>query len=62
VCSAPKRAFLRIHGVSAGRIGQKHQIAALMDDLAPHYGDDFWFLSYHAMGLSEDGQLGGEAV
>jgi hypothetical protein len=29
----------------------------LMDGLAPHYGDDFWFLSYHAMALSEDGQL-----
>jgi tetratricopeptide (TPR) repeat protein len=28
-----------------------------MDSLAPHYGDDFWFLSYHAMSLSEDGQL-----
>ena len=41
----------------SGHIGQKHQIAALMDSLAPHYGDDFWFLSYHAMGLSEDGQL-----
>jgi tetratricopeptide (TPR) repeat protein len=42
---------------ASGRIGQKHQIAALMDSLAPHYGDDFWFLSYHAMALSEDGQL-----
>jgi len=41
----------------SGRIGQKHQIAALMDSLAPHYGDDFWFLAYHAMALSEDGQL-----
>ena len=41
----------------SGRIGQKRQIAVLMDSLAPHYGDDFWFLSYHAMGLSEDGQL-----
>jgi tetratricopeptide (TPR) repeat protein len=41
----------------SGHIGQKHQIAVLMDSLAPHYGDDFWFLSYHAMGLSEDGQL-----
>ena len=28
-----------------------------MDSLAPHYGDDFWFLSYHAMALSEDGQF-----
>jgi len=42
---------------NSGRVGQKHEIAALMDSLAPHYGDDFWFLSYHAMALSEDGQL-----
>ena len=41
----------------SGRLGQKRQIAALMDSLAPHYGDDFWFMSYHAMALSEDGQL-----
>jgi tetratricopeptide (TPR) repeat protein len=41
----------------SGRVGQKHQIAVLMDGLAPHYGDDFWFLAYHAMALSEDGQL-----
>lgn len=41
----------------SGRIGQKHQIAALMEGLAPHYGDDFWFVSYHAMSLSEDGQF-----
>src|SRR5437879_5041793 len=41
----------------SGRTGQKHQIAVLMDDLAPHYGDDFSFLAYHAMALSEDGQL-----
>ncbi len=41
----------------SGRIGQKHQIAALMDSLAPNYDDDFWFVSYHAMALSEDGQL-----
>jgi tetratricopeptide (TPR) repeat protein len=42
---------------ASGRIGQKHQIAVLMDSLAAHYGDDFWFLAYHAMALSEDGQL-----
>ena len=42
----------------SGRIGQKHQIAALMDSFAPHYGDDYWFLAYHATALSEDGQLG----
>jgi tetratricopeptide (TPR) repeat protein len=42
---------------ASGRIGQKHQIAVLMESLAPHYGDDFWFLAHHAMALSEDGQL-----
>ena len=42
---------------ASGRIGQKHQIAVLMDSLAPYYGDDWWFLAYHAMALSEDGQL-----
>jgi tetratricopeptide (TPR) repeat protein len=41
----------------SGRIGQKHQIAALMGSLGPHYDNDFWFESYHAMALSEDGQL-----
>jgi tetratricopeptide (TPR) repeat protein len=41
----------------SGRIGQKHQIAVLMDSLAPHYGDDYWFLAYHATALSEDGQI-----
>jgi tetratricopeptide (TPR) repeat protein len=41
----------------SGRIGQKRQIAELMDSLAPSYGDDWWFLAYHAMALSEDGQL-----
>jgi len=41
----------------SGRLGQKHQIAELMDGVAPHFGDDYWFLSYHAMALSEDGRL-----
>jgi tetratricopeptide (TPR) repeat protein len=41
----------------SGRLGQKREIAVLMDRLAPHYGDDFWFGSYHAMALSEDGQF-----
>ena len=42
---------------ASGRIGQKHQIAVLMDSLVPHYGDDYWFTAYHAMAMSEDGQL-----
>ncbi len=42
---------------ASGRIGQKHAIAVLLDSLAPHYGDDPWFLAHHAMALSEDGQV-----
>jgi tetratricopeptide (TPR) repeat protein len=42
---------------NCGRVGQKREIAELMDRLAPHYGDDAWFLAYHAMALSEDGRL-----
>jgi thioredoxin-like negative regulator of GroEL len=42
---------------SSGRVGQKRQVAALLDRLAPHYGDDYWFLSYHAIALGEDGRV-----
>jgi len=41
----------------SGRIGQKQRIAQLLDRLAPHYGDDYWFLSYHAIALGEDGRV-----
>jgi hypothetical protein len=41
----------------SGSVGQKRQVALLMDSLAPHYGDDSWFTSYHAMALSEDRRL-----
>jgi tetratricopeptide (TPR) repeat protein len=41
---------------ASGRIGQKHMIAALLDSLATHYGDDWWFLAHHALALSEDGR------
>lgn len=42
---------------ACGRLGQKHEIAVLLDGLATHYGDDPWFLAHHAMALSEDGQV-----
>jgi tetratricopeptide (TPR) repeat protein len=38
----------------SGRIGQKRQIAELMDSLAPAYGDDWWFTAHHALALAED--------
>jgi tetratricopeptide (TPR) repeat protein len=41
---------------SSGRAGQKRALLALLDGLAPHYGDDWWFTAHHGMALSENGQ------
>ena len=41
---------------SSGRSGQKRTLLALLDRLAPHYGDDWWFAAHHGMVLSENGQ------
>ena len=41
---------------SSGRAGQKRRLLALLDKLAPHYGDDWWFTAHHGMALSENGE------
>src|SRR5271168_4451283 len=41
---------------SSGRAGQKRALLALLDRLAPGYGDDWWFTAHHGMALSENGQ------
>jgi len=41
---------------SSGRAGQKRTLLALLDRLAPHYGDDWWFAAHHGMAFSENGQ------
>jgi len=41
---------------SSGRTGQKRMLLDLLDSLAPHYGDDWWFTAHHGMALSENGQ------
>jgi tetratricopeptide (TPR) repeat protein len=41
---------------SSGRAGQKRTLLALLDRLAPHYGDDWWFAAHHGMALSENGE------
>jgi Tfp pilus assembly protein PilF len=41
---------------SSGRMGQKRMLLGLLDRLAPHYGDDWWFTAHHGMALSENGQ------
>lgn len=43
---------------SSGVVGQKARLVVLMNRLAPHYGEDWWFASAHAMALNEDGQHG----
>lgn len=41
---------------SSGRAGQKRALLAMLDQLAPSYGDDWWFMAHHGMALSENGQ------
>jgi len=41
---------------SSGRAGQKRTLLALLDRLAPSYGDDWWFTAHHGMALSENGE------
>jgi hypothetical protein len=40
----------------SGRKGREQMQVELMDWLAPHYGDDWWFNSQHAFALDEVGQ------
>ncbi|HTC12448.1 MAG TPA: tetratricopeptide repeat protein [Acetobacteraceae bacterium] len=40
---------------SSGRAGQKRTLLALLDQLAPAYGDDWWFTAHHGMAQSENG-------
>ena len=41
---------------SSGAANQKQTLLALLDRLAPDYGDDWWFTAHHAMAQSENGQ------
>jgi tetratricopeptide (TPR) repeat protein len=41
---------------SSGRAGQKRTLLALLDRLAPSYGDDWWFTAHHGMAFSENGE------
>ncbi|HWD56636.1 MAG TPA: tetratricopeptide repeat protein [Stellaceae bacterium] len=40
---------------SSGRAGQKRRLLALLDRLAPSYGEDWWFAAHRGMALSENG-------
>jgi len=49
-----------VRGPGAAKDFYDQLIAAFVNqEMVPtrsHYGDDFWFLSYHAMALSDDGR------
>lgn len=40
----------------SGRVGRFDEQRALLDPLADHYGDDWWFLTVHAFSLAETGE------
>jgi hypothetical protein len=40
---------------SSGRVAQKRELLALMDALAPSFGDDWWFTAHHSFALAENG-------
>jgi tetratricopeptide (TPR) repeat protein len=41
----------------SGLAGREQDLADLLDNLAPHYGDDWWFGAHHGMALSEVGEV-----
>jgi tetratricopeptide (TPR) repeat protein len=40
----------------SGLPGREQELADFLDDLAPHYGEDWWFEAHHGMALSEIGR------
>lgn len=42
----------------SGQPGREAELLAFTTSLAPHYGDDWWFLGQHAFSMMEAGQTG----
>lgn len=55
VALAPATGVFGMIGFS-GRIGREHELLELLEPLAPHYGDDWWFRTVLAFALTESGQ------
>jgi hypothetical protein len=53
---APATGVFGLYGFS-GRLEREYELLALMDRLAAHYGDDWWFPAQHAFAQCEGGQL-----
>ncbi len=52
---SPNTSVFGLIGFS-GRAGREQEQVALLDSLATHYGDDWWFTCQHAFALDETGQ------
>lgn len=52
---SPNTSVFGLIGFS-GRAGREREQADLLDSLAAHYGDDWWFTCQHAFSLDETGQ------
>jgi len=53
---APATGVFGLYGFS-GRLERERELLALMDRLAPHYSDDWWFPAQHAFAQCECGLL-----
>ena len=53
---APVTGVFGLIGFS-GDLDREQQMLSLLDALAPHYGDDWWFLGLHAFASIEAGQV-----
>jgi len=53
---APVTGVFGLIGFS-GDLDREEQLASLLDSLAPHYGDDWWFLGLHAFASIEAGRV-----
>ena len=53
---APATGVFGLYGFS-GRLAHERELLGLMDRLAPHYGDDWWFPAQHAFAQCECGLL-----
>ena len=45
----------------SGQVGREAELLAYTARLLPHYGEDWWMMSMHAVSLCETGQLGASA-
>ncbi|AZV76912.1 tetratricopeptide repeat protein [Parasedimentitalea marina] len=46
----------------SGEVGREAELLAYTSALLPHYGDDWWMMSMHALSLCETGQIAASSI